>query len=329
MKKFYDCSNSTESPPHHIENNGPKQNDIARGLDEYADVFGWQRTYSPVTADLFFTNDVYPKWVYELDKPRVKRMDGVYWDESLVERNIPLNEAAMKSNRVIFISQYSQDSYYNLYGSPLKNDKVILNCVDDTVYFPMAVEKPRDLKVLVASASNWSRLEKRFDDLMFFMSTVATEYQLHLIGECNHETPSNVICHGYINDEREVNRIMNMAKYMVNFSYRDPAPKVVCQAVNCRLPVFFANSGGTAELVDSGVGVKDEAEFILEDTTPVLHAPDIETAWAKFAGSKNMLTEDSKYTRFNYMNMLSDYFHTFGNALNHHRLFKSISKMRM
>ena len=329
MKKFYDCSNSSEAPSHHKENNGPSTNDIVCGLKKYCHIFGWECVKKAKSADLLFTNDVYPKRFDKLDKPRVKRMDGVYWDEYLVERNIPLNKAATQSDWVIFISKYSQDAYYKLYGDKLQNDKVILNCVDDTVYFPLDRGEPKDPHVLVASASNWIRDQKRWSDLMAFMVDVAPEYTLHLIGECGMlDVPENVIEHGYIEDEKEVNEIMNKAKYMINFAYRDAAPKVVCQAVNCRLPVFYADSGGTGELVDAGVGVLDEAAFDIIDRIPPLDSESIQEGWVRFLASQNMLTEEAKYTRHNFMNMLSAYFDTFDRTLNHH-LLQQLGKRRM
>ena len=85
--RVYDCSNSSERPPHRSESFGPKENDIMRGLKKYCNVFGCEFIDQPQDADVIITNDIYPKDILALDKPRVKRMDGVFWENRLKDRN--------------------------------------------------------------------------------------------------------------------------------------------------------------------------------------------------------------------------------------------------
>ena len=309
MKKFHDCSRSSEAPKHNKENMGPPINDIVLGLRSYCHRFNWGHTNDPEEADLIFTNDVYPSSVLEINRPRVKRMDGVYWHKDLVKKNKHLNKAAIQSDSVIFISNYSMHSYYELYGDKLKYSKVILNCVDDTLFYPINIQKEENS--LVASASNWSRPEKRFSDLMEFMSNFATDYKLNLIGKCDFITPKNVVKHGYIEDSAVVNRIMNMSEAMVNFSYRDPAPKTVCQAINCRLPLIYAFSGGTPELVKNGIPILDQTKIQFESFTPNLKESCMSRSWKEFKDKKNALISDSKYVKNNFMSMLHSYFSEF------------------
>jgi len=312
LTKIYDCSNSAERPPHRSESFGPKENDVVRGLKKHCKLFGCEFVDKPEDADVLFTNDVYPASVLKLDKPKVKRMDGVYWHKDLIERNNPLNTAAIQSDAVIFISRYSMESFKVLYGSDiLKKATVALNCVDTDVFFPMDVYS----NDWVASASNWGRQDKRFEDLMFFAEELIPDGTLYLIGNCDAKVPPNVLKYGHLDSEERMGQILNIGGAFINLSYRDPAPKVVCQAINCGLPILYADSGGTNELVDAygvGIGIKDESKLVFESLTPRLKESDMRTAFDTFEQGfkdlKTMARACSRTMRMDYMEFLSDYF---------------------
>lgn len=315
MKKFraYDCSNSVERTPHRSESYGPKENDIMRGLKKYCSVFGYEFIDDPSDAEVIITNDVFPKDILALNKPKVKRMDGVYWENRFKDRNELLNKAAMEADEVIFISEFSKRSFEFLYNQRTRNCHVIVNCVDSSVYFPL----PKKFIPLqwVAAASNWARPEKRFDDLMVFASEILPKTAtLFLIGKCDMPVPPNVWTFNYVEDEREINRCINLGHMFVNLSYRDPAPKVVCQAVNCHMPILYADSGGTAELVMSGVGIWDDTSMKFGDGVPRLDVDKMRSAYENFMTNYWDLRRGAGVTRFNYMEMLSSYFLVMNNA---------------
>lgn len=322
MKTVYDCSNSAERPPHRAASFGPKENDLMRGLKKHCAVFGYEFIDDPARADVIVTNDVYPKSVLSLDKPRVKRMDGVYWNVKDKDRNAPLNEAALQSTRIVFISSYSYMSYQMLYGYGLRDRfvSVVLNRVDDSVFFRLP-EIRRKRFEWVASASNWNRPEKRFEDLMVFAREIIPDHTLHLIGNCDRDVPSNVTRYGHVTDERVMNEIINEGHGFVNLSYRDPAPKVVCQAVNCKLPVLYANSGGTRELVrrGAGVGIPDMESKEFESETPRLRVEDIRSAYKEYMLSYAAMYDQSQLRRDSYMECLAEYFWSFDSAIRLHK----------
>jgi len=310
-RKVYDCSNSAERPPHRSENYGPKENDIMRGLKKYANVFDYEFIDNPTNADVIITNDIFPKDILSINKPRVKRMDGIFWQKAYLERNEPLKQAAMEADWVIFISEYSELSFRKLYHELPKNHMVITNCVDSSVYFPL----PKKFIPLqwVACASNWAREEKRFNDLMVFATEIIQPTsQLILIGHCDMKVPSNVDVVGYIEDEREMNRFINFGHMFVNLSYRDPCPKVVCQASNCHMPVFYANSGGTKEVVNAGVGIVDPE---ISDEVPRLNIDNMKQAYMEFKSNFRQLQLQARSTKANYMEMLGSYFWVMDNAI--------------
>lgn len=321
--RIYDCSNSSERPPHRLESNGPKENDIMRGLKKHCKLFSYEFIDQPQDADVIVTNDVYPKDILTLDKPRVKRMDGVYFLNRLKDRNEPLNKAAMESDSVIFISQYSKHSFLTLYGKhPYPDMLVIPNRVDDSIYFPL----PKRINGFswVASASNWSREEKRYADLMVFAKEVKKSHQLlFLIGQCDDdEYIPGVERIGYIDDESEMNRVLNLGILFINLSYRDPAPKVVCQAVNCNLPILYADSGGTSEMVNSGISINDDSDYVFEDKVPRLKVEDMKRSYGLFLNNYWELFRKAEVRKFGYMEMISTYFWKFSDAIYNHRFHK-------
>lgn len=272
--KIYDCSNSPFRPPHRQESLGPTQNDIMASLKKYCADYDCVFVEDPNEADAIITNDVFPPDILALNKPMIKRMDGVFWDEG-GKRNELLNIAAQQADYVIFISGYSAASYYKMYGQDLKYTNVVLNEVDGNVFYPEGLRSKRFM--WAASASNWARHEKRFPELIKFAKLVEPLGQgINLIGKCDMDVPKNVIKHGYLSED-EIRNVLNKSAAFVNLSYRDAAPKAMCQAISCHLPVLYANSGGAHELCPFGIQIKEKDPISYKGTDPVFEdkAPEI------------------------------------------------------
>jgi len=307
---LYDCSNSEERPKTR-GNGGPVKNDIIRYLQEYAGSYGCQFVSEPGKADVFLTNDVFPSSILKYDRPRVKRMDGVFWDKKYMERNVPLNRAASQADHVIFISQYSQDSYFGLYGDELKSFSVCLNQADPSVFFngPDTNEL-----IFVATANSWEREEKRFNDIVSFAYHVWES--IILIGSIppHVNLPSNIHATGYLSSPEDISSSLRRGSVFVNFSYRDPAPKTVCQALCCGLPVLYANSGGVPELVEGfGVSIVDNSPMEFGDKTPDMADQDISRGTYEIRAKFETLREQVKH-RDNvdkFKKMLDGYFQIF------------------
>jgi len=211
-----------------------------------------------------------PNEILNTNIPRVKRMDGIYWDTRVFSRNDKLNNAALQSDLVIFISKFSQQSFHTLYPKlKIKSEVVVLNDVDDTSFYNCNIQKHYDF---ACACTNWDREEKRFDDIMLFAEYLKTQNKtLLMIGKNTRNLPSNVIGTGYISDYTELNNAINSAKYFVNFSFRDAGCKCVAQAVKCNLPVLYANSGGVPELVNKNcVAINDVENIYFANKVPAL-----------------------------------------------------------
>ena len=313
MKKVFDCSNSKERPKHRIVSLCPIQNTIVRDLKDYAHEFGYEFVESIFDADLLFTNDVFPKITHTIDLPKVKRMDGVFQLNDFKSRNTVLNESARISDHVIFISEYSKLSFQKLYNIPLKNHSVILNYVDDEVFYPLDAQ-PKTEIVFSACCSNWARAGKRLLDLIKLSLKIPNK--MYLIGKCNYSLPKNIIRVGYQYDDYKITEALNRTNAFINLSYKDASPKTVCQAVACGLPVLFADSGGTPELIRSGYGIGDCAEFNFEDEVPSLDINEMLSSYDSFVRNFDILKEDAmKINRSYNQTTLKSYFNVFESVL--------------
>lgn len=266
--KIYDCSINWFAPEHRTESLGPKENDMMFDLKRYQIELGIEFVDDYKLADRIITNTTYTpnilEWSDKKNIPLIKRMDGIFWRSDLVDRNEDLNNAAYQSDAVIFISKFSQDSFESLYGDDLKNKYVILNNVDDTIFFPKK-EKNKKIKVWGASATNWERDEKRPDMLLEFADLIGNE-QILLFGKSDNIEHKNIVNAGYFEDYNFLSDSINMVDAWVNFSYRDAAPKTVLQAIRCNKPVLYADSGGLSELVGNfGVSIDDNKEITFDD----------------------------------------------------------------
>lgn len=311
--KIYDCSNSSERPTHNSENMGPAENDIMRGLKKYSKLFNFKYVNSVDDADVVITNDIFPSDIKDRNIFKVKRMDGIYWQSSLLHRNDVLNEAARIADSVIFISQFSRDCFFD--KSKLKRYAVILNNVDTSIFHANRILNMAshhiDTFIWGASASNWNREEKRFDAILDFSKIIGND-KIFLMGECNADVPDNIIKKGYVNSDYSKANILNSCHAFVNFSYRDAGSKVVCQALQCGLPVLYADSGGVPELVVRyGVGESVYDTKYHNGKTMPLSIDDIKYSYLKFRheyyNSKDYLDNSSRYD-IDYQSTMKNYF---------------------
>lgn len=289
MITIYDCSNSHFRPQHREVSRGPIQNDIMHDLKKYAHNYGCYFVDALHQADAVLTNDVFTPEVLNSGKPLIKRMDGIFFQQSLQDRNFLLNAAAVQADHVIFISEYSRESYYRASIEPLKASSVILNTVDETIFNPGMERKARN--IWIANASNWSRPEKRLSCLLALAKNIPEE--IYLIGEVDVALPKNVLSLGYLTDYTKIARILRAVTGFINLSYRDAAPKTVCQALACGLPVLYANSGGLSELVphQMGVAIPDSQEVSVEEFTPALDLHELLQSYQTFLRQHGFLSE--------------------------------------
>lgn len=310
IKKYYDCSiNDYSNDNHNKDSYGPMENDIMRDLTKYAHLYNFERIYDYKKADIIITNTVYPdkilKWSNKKNIPLVKRMDGIYWQNNLKYKNIALNIAATQSNEVIFISNYSKLSLKFLYDIEIQKSSVILNDVDDNIFFKR--KNNNDNFTLVTSATNWNRESKRLNDLIQLSKYMKNDI-INLIGHCDIDLPKNIIKHGYINDDEKMSDIIGNSDAFISLFFRDSGSKVTCQSIKCELPVLHVSSGGLMEIVKSnGIIINDHTKIDFLDNIPLLDFDDMICAYEDLKYYYNDII-DVYEKRSPYQDTISKYF---------------------
>jgi glycosyltransferase involved in cell wall biosynthesis len=312
MINIYDCSNSPERPSNRGFG-GSVENACVKLLKKYSANFDCLFIDDPNKADLFFTNDIFPHWILQYKIPKVKRMDGIFWQQSLMERNEAYNKAAQQADCVLFVSQYSQNSYEYLYGHNLKKSLVALNWVDIDIFYPLGCPENK-ITSFIAIATDWIREEKRAKALIEFARLLPKEITLIIIGNNSHLLRAhNTICYPYIDNDRQLASILRRYDALINLSYRDASPKVVAEAQSCGLPVLYADSGGTPELVFNGCPIRDIDN---KDSIPDISIPNMEIILNNFL---YVYPHFKNYTEHSFQkmnNMLSKYFSAFKELIN-------------
>ena len=230
-------------------------------------------------CDVIFTNDVYPENVLSCGKRKIKRMDGVFWQEDFKERNEKYNLAAEQSDHVIFISEYSKKSFETLYKSQIENCSVITHWVEKKFDYFYDCQFNN---TFFSMATDWNRKEKRLSEIVKFVEL--TGCKINLVGKCEYEVPENITKFGYLEpDSIEFLSVIKQSSAFLNLTCKDAATKTVCQAINYGLPVLFSNSGGVSELVlDCGVGIKEEEEIDFLKNVPELKQQNIIFGFEQF-----------------------------------------------
>lgn len=295
MITVYDCSLNNYAPKHRLENLGPVENDLMHDLKKYQKELGIQFIDDFHIADRIITNTTYTPEILKYrksDSKLIKRMDGVYWRSDLIERNVLLNDVAHRSDSVIFISKFSQDSFHELYRQTLLDEHVILNNVDESIFKPTSFRRNK-IKCWGTNATNWIRDEKRPDDLLRFADIVEQHGEVIIvIGSSFNIKHSAIINGGYFKDYYLLSEAINEVDAWVNFSYRDAAPKTVIQAIKCNKPVLYTDSGGLPELVGSfGLPIIDNKKIDFADGNHPLNIDDIIKQYTEF----KKLYEEEKF----------------------------------
>jgi glycosyltransferase involved in cell wall biosynthesis len=228
------------------------------------------------------------------NKYYIKRMDGIFFQEELKERNYLLNKSACDANCVVFISKFSQDSFHGLYPDLKIKKEVVINNFTNPFIFKKnnikTLKKEYLKKNALIIATNWNRLEKRLNDILKLKEMLKKyKIKLHIIGKLE-ENIGNLLndisyeSYGYLESKEKINDIYNKCDFLINFSYKDACPKTVCNAINCGLPIYYANSGGLSEIVteEFGYGIKDNLEIVFEKSIPFLSKKEIEDGFEYF-----------------------------------------------
>lgn len=294
MIKIFDCSNSSERPSSRGFG-GPMMNEFVSLLHKYAPKYGALFVDTLDEADVVFTNDIFPSYVRNKNLPLVKRMDGIFWQSDLVHRNLPFIESATIADLVIFITEYSKNSFKSFYPNEFENlNYTVATHWTDPESFPLIDIKVEIPTIFSTMATNWNRHEKRINDLIKFAEMFPVT--IHLIGNSdNIQLPDNIIPHGYLSSASSVYDVMKQSHAFINLTCKDAATKTVCTAINYGLPVLYAGSGGVPEMVlTNGVAINEHDSFEVLDYIPSVDADEMEIGYLDFINCYPRLVENLK-----------------------------------
>lgn len=272
MIKIFNCSNSKERPSSR-KLGGPFINEFVQMLMKYGHLFDVSFVNNINESDVLFTNDIFPSYLLKINKPKIKRMDGVFWQQNLHNRNIPFIEACYISDHVIFITNYSKKSFETFYNiNEIKKYSTITHWVDSG--FDIPAKKFNG--IFYSMATNWSRSEKRLNEIIRF-AKIYPQYKINLIGTCDSSLPSNIIKHDYLKtDSIEFKNILVESSVFLNLTCKDAATKTVCTSINSNIPVLYSGSGGVSEIVkEHGIKIYEEDSIEILDYIPELNEKDI------------------------------------------------------
>ncbi len=214
--------------------------------------------------------------------PLVVNQDGVGypgWAGSRTEEvNRPLRRAVLGADHVLYQSEFSKLSADVFLGEPGGEWEILPNAVDVERFVP-APQPPADGPVLLLGGDQTQayRLELALRTLLALHAThpgarlvVTGRFVVDpapLVAELGLRAHVELLGEY---DQRDAPAVMRRAHVLLHTKMQDPCPTLVLEAMACGLPVVYAASGGTVELVGdtAGVGVPHLATWEREVPPP-------------------------------------------------------------
>jgi glycosyltransferase involved in cell wall biosynthesis len=195
--------------------------------------------------------------------PVVVNQSGVAypgWAGADTERiNEPFRRALLAADHVLYQSEFCKRSADELLGEPRGSWEVLYNAVDVTQFTP---GKPPNASVLLLAGDQTQAY--RLDAALRTLAHLP-DARLIVTGRLVSD-PQPLIRELGIADrvelvgryaQSEAPALFRRADLLLHTKVQDPCPTAVLEAMACGLPVVYAASGGTVELVgdEAGIGV--------------------------------------------------------------------------
>ncbi|MFP4322161.1 MAG: glycosyltransferase family 4 protein [Anaerolineales bacterium] len=205
----------------------------------------------------------------------VQRVDGAGRDYGRTDMADALQQAVNTlADVTIFQSHYSRRSTRDMYHIIAQDGPVIHNPVDTTRFTPHGAPHPQlgpppeTPRLLTAI---WSDNPRKGAPRLLELARANPALEFIHIGHPLPEPPPNLTHFAHL-DHAELAAAMRSAHIFLNLSENDPCPNVVLEALASGLPVIYAPSGGTPELVGSAAGLALGDEDHLADSVAQLMA---------------------------------------------------------
>jgi len=199
--------------------------------------------------------------------PLVVNQDGVAypgWAGSRTEElNRPLRRAVLAADHVLYQSVFSKLSADTFLGEPRGGWEILPNAVDVARFAP-APKPPTDGPVLLLGGDQTQayRLElalralhalrAHHPDARLLVTGRLVSDPAPLVAELGLEASVELLGEY---DQRDAPSVLRRAHVLLHTKMQDPCATLVLEAMACGLPVAYAASGGTVELVGDTAGV--------------------------------------------------------------------------
>lgn len=207
--------------------------------------------------------------------PVVVNQDGVAypgWAGTRVEQlNAPLRRAVLGADHVVFQSEFSRRCSDLYLGEARGTWEVLPNAVDTDFFTPSTLPPDGGPRILLGGDQTQAyRLELGLETLRHVLD-VHPDARLLVSGRLVSDpepTLGRLGLHGHVDwlgsyAQREAPELFRGAHLLLHPKVNDPCPTTVIEAMACGLPIVYAASGGTIELVDdeTGIGVPHDDGF--------------------------------------------------------------------
>ena len=200
--------------------------------------------------------------------PVVVNVDGVAYPgwagERTDELNVPLRQAVTSADHVIYQSAFSKRSSDDFLGPARGSWEILPNAVDVARFAPGPVPSGGPVLLLGGDQTQAYRLELALET--FRLVRDAHPAARLLVSGRVVADPAPTIARlglsGAVDlvgryGQAEAPDVFRRAHVLLHTKVNDPCPTTVIEALSCGVPVAYAASGGTVELVgdEGGVGV--------------------------------------------------------------------------
>ena len=206
-------------------------------------------------------------------KPMVLRLDGIYFnsEQDFKQQNAPIKFAYDNADAVIFQSNFNKKLTESWFG-PHRNGHVIHNAADpDVVNHSFVIEDYKNKKwpwskekEVWSCAASWRPHKRLMQNILYFLNCAPKESVFAIAGNIGMDEAKqylNMSDRIYILGELSYQNLLALyhrSSTFVHLAYLDHCPNVVVDAQSAGCRIICSSTGGTHEVVDSGI-------IILED----------------------------------------------------------------
>ena len=202
-------------------------------------------------------------------KPTVLRLDGIYFnsEQDFKNQNTPIRFSYDNADAVIFQSNFNKNLTETWFGKH-KNSHIIHNAPDvDLInkanpnYWDQKFGK--DVEVWTC-ASSWRPHKRLSENIQYFLDYAPKDSIFVIAGSIGMDNAKSIIKNNkriHLTGELDYFSLLSLYRRSTTFlhlAYLDHCPNVVVDAQAAGCKVICSSSGGTKEIVNNGIVIKED-----------------------------------------------------------------------